>query len=136
MFTNGEFAEIGIPYFIPGGVDKGRFDGINKVKGSVFNLLGGYNDGAATSNSDKTRFLKKRHDSFGQFRIPSLRGVSQTAPYMHNGSLATLEQVMAHYSHINLDRLHTDGESILKPLNLSDTEVRDLISFLETLTEG
>jgi cytochrome c peroxidase len=52
---------------------------------------------------------------------------------MHNGSLQTLEDVIEHYSHIDMDRLHTDGELILKPLNLSNQDARDLVRFLETL---
>ena len=134
-FSNGEFAETGIPYFTSTCVDKGRFGGIEKVLASSFNLLGQFNESSDESTSHKTRFLRQRHDSFGQFRIPGLRSVSRTAPYMHNGSLQTLEDVMEHYSHVNMDRLHTDGESILKPLNLSAQDVRDLVRFLETLAE-
>jgi cytochrome c peroxidase len=132
-FSNGEFAETGIPYFTSSGVDKGRFGGIKKVMTSPYNRLGVFNDSPDRSGKDRTRFLRQRHDSFGQFRIPGLRSVSRTAPYMHNGSLQTLEDVIEHYSHIDMDRLHTDGELILKPLNLSNQDARDLVRFLETL---
>ena len=135
-FTNGEFAEIGISYFTVKGVDNGRFGGIENVKVSPFNLLGKYNDAPQPGNADKTRYLKRRHDSFGQFRIPGLRSVAKTAPYMHNGSINTLYDVVEHYSHIDLDRLHTDGQSILKPLNLKETEIKDIVSFLETLNDN
>ncbi len=134
-FSNNEFAEVGIPYFTGDGVDNGRFGGIENVKTSPFSLLGQYNDAPRSGNADKTRFLRRRHDSFGQFRIPGLRSVAETAPYMHNGSLKTLQDVIAHYSHIDLDRLHTDGQSILKPLNLNETEIMELVSFLESLNE-
>jgi cytochrome c peroxidase len=134
-FTNGEFAEIGISYFTFNGVDNGRFNGIENVKTSALSLLGKYNDAPQSGNADKTRFLRRRHDSFGQFRIPGLRSVAKTGPYMHNGSLKTLHDVLEHYSHIDLDRLHTDGQSILKPLNLNETEIEDLVSFLESLND-
>jgi cytochrome c peroxidase len=134
-FTNSEFAEVGIPYFTLNGVDNGRSGGIENVKTSLFSLLGQYNDAPQSGNADKTRFLRRRHDSFGQFRIPGLRSVAKTAPYMHNGSLKTLQDVVEHYSHIDLDRLHTDGQSILKPLNLNETEIDDLVSFLESLND-
>lgn len=134
-FSNQEFAEIAIPYFTAQGVDKGRYQGINQVKSSRYNLLGPFNDSKDQQVSRKTRFLRSRHDSFGQFRIPGLRSVARTAPYMHNGSLPTLKEVVEHYSHINVDRLHTDGESILKPLNLSDQDAADLTAFLESLNE-
>jgi len=134
-FTNGEFAEIGISYFTLNGVDKGRFRGIDNVITSPLSLLGKYNDAPQSGNADKTRFLRRRHDSFGQFRIPGLRSVAKTGPYMHNGSLKTLHDVVEHYSHIDLDRLHTDGQSILKPLNLNETEIEDLVNFLESLND-
>jgi len=61
--------------------------------------------------------------------------VARTAPYMHNGSLATLADVVRHYSEIDEDRLHADGERILKPLKLTDAERADLVAFLESLDE-
>jgi cytochrome c peroxidase len=65
-----------------------------------------------------------------------LRNLALSAPYMHNGRLASLRDVVNHYSTISPDRLHADGEAILKPLNLSDQESRDLVAFLETLQDG
>ena len=65
--------------------------------------------------------------------MPSLRNVARTAPYMHNGSIATLRDVVRHYSQLDEDRLHADGERILKPLGLTDGDVDDLVAFLETL---
>jgi len=55
---------------------------------------------------------------------------------MHNGSLATLRDVVRHYSEIDEDRLHADGERILKPLRLSDAKSDDLVAFLESLDDG
>jgi cytochrome c peroxidase len=54
---------------------------------------------------------------------------------MHNGSLPTLRDVVLHYSNLDEERLHTDGEKILRPLQLSDTEIDDLVSFLRSLGE-
>jgi cytochrome c peroxidase len=54
---------------------------------------------------------------------------------MHNGSLATLRDVVRFYSELNEERLHADGEKILKPLRLSDAEIADLVAFLESLSE-
>ena len=53
---------------------------------------------------------------------------------MHNGSLATLRDVVRHYSELNEDRLHADGERILKPLRLTQAEAADLVAFLESLS--
>ena len=50
------------------------------------------------------------------------------------GSLASLRDVVRHYSEINPDRLHADGQRLLKPLHLSASEIDDLVAFLESLT--
>ncbi len=52
---------------------------------------------------------------------------------MHNGSLATLREVVRHYSKLNEERLHADGERILMPLGLDKYDVEALVAFLETL---
>jgi cytochrome c peroxidase len=136
QFTNGEFADTGVPFFAgPGKVDPGRHGGIARLKASPFNLLGRYNDDPSQSNATGTRHVETQHRNFGEFRVPGLRGVAQTAPYMHNGSLATLRDVVKFYSELNEERLHADGEKILKPLKLSQDEAEDLAAFLESLTD-
>ena len=134
-FTNGEFHDTGVPFFIPGGVDPGRHGGLKKLQTNVFNLLGAHNDDRSGASAVKTRQVALEHRNFGEFKVPSLRSVAHTAPYMHNGSLATLADVVRHYSGLNPDRLHSDGESLLKPLRLSAQESADLVAFLESLTE-
>jgi cytochrome c peroxidase len=134
MFSNGEFGDTGVGFFIePGLVDPGRHQGIQELRSSRFNLLSKYGD-TTKRDSQKTSLVTPQHRNFGEFKVPSLRNVAQTAPYMHNGSIATLEGVVAHYSNLNLDRLHADGEQILKPLNLTPTEMADLVTFLQTLS--
>ena len=136
-FTNGEFHDTGIPFFIePGRVDPGRHEGIKKLLSSGYNLLGKYNDDAARSSATGTTHVVLEHRNFGEFKTPSLRNLALTAPYMHNGRLATLRDVVDHYSTISPDRLHSDGEAILKPLKLSGQESRDLVAFLESLQDG
>jgi cytochrome c peroxidase len=135
QFTNGEFADTGVPFFVaPGRVDPGRRAGIAKLKESRFNLLGRHNDDASGSSALGTRHVEPQHRNFGEFRVPSLRNASRTAPYMHNGSLATLRDVVLFYSELDEERLHADGEKILRPLNLSREEAADLVLFLETLS--
>jgi cytochrome c peroxidase len=53
---------------------------------------------------------------------------------MHNGSLATLRDVVKHYSELNEERLHADGERVLKPLKLTESEIDDLVAFLQSLS--
>ena len=134
-FTNGEFADTGIRFFIEKGrVDSGRLDGIRKLRNSSFNLLGKYNDDPKRGTATGTLHVEAQHKNFGEFRVPSLRNLANTAPYMHNGSLETLRDVVKHYSELNEERLHQDGERILKPLKLTDAETADLVAFLETLS--
>ena len=52
---------------------------------------------------------------------------------MHDGSKGTLEDVVRHYSEIPEERLHQDDEKLLRPLNLMDDEIADLVAFLKTL---
>jgi cytochrome c peroxidase len=136
LFTNGEFGDTGLPFFVrPGVVDPGRHGGITVLRSSAYNLLSRWSDAADASASIKTRHVQAQHRNFGEFKVPSLRNVALTAPYMHDGQLATLADVVNHYSELNLDQLHADGERILEPLHLSAGERADLIVFLETLSD-
>ncbi len=135
-FTNGEFADAGVPHFAgPGRADPGRFGGIRKLRKSRYTLLGGFNDDPARSTAVKTRHVRLAHSNFGEFRVPGLRNAALTAPYMHAGSLRTLADVVRHYSTLDEERLHAGGERILRRLDLSAQEQGDLVAFLETLTE-
>jgi cytochrome c peroxidase len=135
-FTNGEFHDVGISQFVrPGEVDPGRHRGIRQVTASRFNLLGPYSDDPTRATATGTRHVVLEHRHFGEFKVPGLRNATFSAPYMHNGQLATLGDVVRYYSEINIDRLHADGEQILKPLKLSAREATDLAVFLETLAD-
>jgi cytochrome c peroxidase len=136
-FSNGEFHDSGVPFFIrPGVVDAGRYDGILNVRASPFNLLGQYNDDNSRATAQATRYVQLEHRNWGEFRTPSLRNVAVTAPYMHDGGFPTLRDVLRHYSELDEDRLHADGERILRRLNLEPNEINDLLAFLETLTDA
>lgn len=136
LFSNGEFGDIGIPFFVrPGEVDPGRYGGIIALRASQYNLLSKWNDDPSGIDAVKTRHVDAQHRNFGEFKVPSLRNVADTGPYMHAGQLATLQAVLKHYGELNLDRLHADGEQILKPLALSAEEAHDLLAFLRTLSD-
>jgi cytochrome c peroxidase len=135
-FTNGEFADVGIAFFAGRGrVDPGRHEGLKRLKASAYNLLGRFNDDASRASATSTRHVEPQHRNFGEWRVPGLRNVALTAPYMHNGSLARLRDVVRHYSEIDETRLHADGEKILRKLKLSKAESDDLVVFLQSLTE-
>lgn len=69
----------------------------------------------------------------GRFKTPSLRNVAATAPYMHNGSLNTLAEVVEHFN--TGGHLHPNKDERVKPLNLSAADKAALISFLGSLTD-
>jgi cytochrome c peroxidase len=135
--SNGEFADTGLPFFVrPGVVDPGRHGGIQALAESPYHLASRWSDDASPAATVKTRHVALQHRNFGEFKVPSLRNVAVTGPYTHDGQLATLEEVVRHYSELNLDRLHADGEKILEPLHLSDSESADLVAFLRSLTDA
>lgn len=142
-FSNGEFHDTGLVFFLndpgrkPGQsrrVDPGRHGGIAQLKANGFNLLGRYNDDPGGAASIPVRHVAQQHRNWGEFKVPSLRSLAFTAPYMHDGSKASLRDVILHYSELDEDRLHSDGEAILKPLKLSEAEIADLQAFLHSLS--
>lgn len=135
-FSNGEFHDIGRPFFTAvGKVDPGRFAGIKRVQSDPFNLAGHHNSTKVQIEIQKTTTVKLGQVNFGQWRTPTLRNLKHTAPYMHDGSLATLRDVVDSYANIDPARLHTQGEALLKPRDWSESERNDLVIFLESLTE-
>ena len=67
-----------------------------------------------------------------KYRTPGLRNVALTAPYMHDGSLPTLEAVVRFYAVGGIP--NDDLDPLVRPLNLSAAEIGDLVAFLEQLT--
>ncbi len=67
----------------------------------------------------------------GNFKTPTLREIARTAPYMHDGSLATLEDVIEYYDRGGNPNPGLDPE--IRPLHLSAAEKRDIVAFLRCL---
>ncbi len=67
------------------------------------------------------------------FKVPTLRNIALTAPYMHDGSIATLEEVIAHYKSGGV--IHKNKSDKLTPFTLSESQTADLIKFLNCLTD-
>ena len=140
-FTSGEFHDAGRPHLVaPGRPDPGRHGGVRAVLADRFNRLGPWSDAppAAAGAGDpavRTRHLAPSHRNFGEFRVPGLRDLARTAPYGHDGSMKDLEAVIAHYSDLDVERLHVDGEALLRPLRLAPAARAELVAFLRTLSE-
>jgi cytochrome c peroxidase len=133
-FTDGEFHDTGLARGPDGRLDAGRYDGVPALLEDEFNGLGTYSD-APDDPGRLTRFLASRPEHLGQFKTPTLRNVALTAPYMHDGRLATLEDVVRYYARIDPRTfVGHHREAILQPIALDDDDVRDLVAFLESLT--
>ncbi|MCS6992027.1 MAG: cytochrome-c peroxidase [Chitinophagales bacterium] len=72
-------------------------------------------------------------DDVGKFKVPSLRNLAYTAPYMHDGSLATLRDVIEHYN--SGGKNHPNKSIFVRQLALSEQEKEDLINFLLSLSD-
>ena len=108
----------------------------------LYNLSG--NGSYPVTNTGLYKHTGKLGD-MGRFRTPSLRNIALTAPYMHDGSIETLEEVLEFYSRggrkIEEGALAGDGarnpfkSSFVKGFLLSPTEKREIVSFLKSLTD-
>lgn len=137
LFTDNRFYNIGV--------------GINDIQGDVPELAGEFLHAEATlsevdikvlgdrKTSELGRFaITRGFDDLGSFKTPTLRNVAVTAPYMHDGSLATLKDVVVHY---NNGGVTNEGDPVndflaggIRPLNLTDEQIDDLVAFMEALT--
>ncbi|MFO0845897.1 MAG: cytochrome c peroxidase [Gemmataceae bacterium] len=102
--------------------------------GANFTDEGFHNTGVGWGKSppDPGRFAVTRKDSDkGKFKTPSLRGVAKTAPYMHDGSQKTLEDVVEFYNKGGAANPRLDPA--MRPLGLTKDEVHALVAFLEAL---
>ncbi len=89
----------------------------------------------STKDDPGLYFRTKQKSDKGKFRVPSLRYTKYTYPYMHNGMLETLADVVAFYNAGGGENGFSANKSaMIKPLGLSDAEQADLVAFLESLS--
>ncbi|MCC6698618.1 MAG: c-type cytochrome [Candidatus Hydrogenedentes bacterium] len=137
LFTDNRFHNVGV--------------GINAIQKDVPDLAGAFLAAEATMaevdvqvltdkrTSELGRFAVTRGmDELGSFKTPTLRNVAATAPYMHDGSLKTLKDVIVHYNNGGVtnatDPVNDFLSGGIRPLNLTDQEVEDLVAFMDALT--
>ncbi|HSW13389.1 MAG TPA: cytochrome c peroxidase [Solimonas sp.] len=132
LLTSHGFHNTGLPSQIDGQPDRGRADGIRRALADPYNCAGPYSDAAPDACPHLSYARPDAPELLAAFKVPSLRGVSQTAPYMHDGRFDTLEQVIDHYvraANPDGDYGHTE----LLPLPLSPAERQSLVAFLKSL---
>lgn len=92
------------------------------------------NNGLYTEYNDPGRYrLTNKEEDKARFKIPSLRNIELTAPYMHDGSISTLKEVVQHYNQGG--KSHPNKSQYIRALNLTIQEQNSLIAFLESLTD-
>ncbi len=104
--------------------------------GVLFTDQSFHNNGILTEfplDSGRAAITESSHD-VGKFRTPSLRNVARTAPYMHDGSIETLEEVLEHYNS-GVKASSTLDPRLSEGIALSEDEQQKIIAFLKTLTD-
>ncbi|HKU41895.1 MAG TPA: di-heme enzyme, partial [Polyangiales bacterium] len=76
-----------------------------------------------------------RAEDMGKFKAPTLRNIALTAPYMHDGSIATLSGVLDHYAKGGRAARAGRTDPLLQPFSISEREKADIVAFLESLTD-
>ncbi len=137
LFTDNRFHNIGV--------------GINGIQEDIPRLAGeflvakakGTDVDVAVLTDRKTSELGRfavsdRLDDLGAFKTPTLRNVAVTGPFMHDGSMKTLRETVVHYNNGGVtkkeDRVNDFLSGGIRPLELKDDQVDDLVAFMEALT--
>jgi cytochrome c peroxidase len=131
LFSNGDFHATTVP--MPHlSAQKGRFTGVEHALKDPFNCLGDYSD-SKLAQCKELIFIKRASDELkGATKVPSLRNIADTAPYMHAGQFSTLTEVLRYY---NRAATPFGTHSDLAPLKLLPYQLNQLEVFLLTLTE-
>lgn len=146
LFTNHGFHNIGTPDraarkpdHIPGIVyllmdkpepDRGRYTGVRQALQSQFNCLSEYSDAPETECAELRFAATDYRTTLGAFKVPTLRNISQTAPYTHAGVFPSLADILQHY---NNPPAAPVGHQELQPLQLSNKELKQIEAFLRSL---
>lgn len=133
LFSNLEFSNIGLAVAEGEAFTQGRPDGIRTLRVDPFNGRGKFSDAREWASNVKLRYLNYDEHTYGAFKVPSLRNAAQTPPYMHDGRFATLEEVVRFYSELPGAPPVGHREETLVPADLTETEIQDLVAFLESL---
>lgn len=128
LFTNNEFHNTGVPSIASLPLDDGRLTGAVAVLNDEFNCRSRWSD--SRGRCPELEYLATGdHAQERAYKVPSLRNVSERAPFMDAGQFASLAEVIDHY-----DRAPKNGHTELTPLRLNRDERRQLDAFLRTLS--
>ncbi len=106
----------------------------NCHSGDLFTNFEIVNNGLYEKYDDPGLFnLTNEESDIGKFKVASLRNVAITHPYMYDGSLATIDDVLDHY--VSGGSSHPNKSALIQPITLTEEERADLKAFLHTLTD-
>ncbi|MEM7704082.1 MAG: cytochrome c peroxidase [Pseudomonadota bacterium] len=129
MFSNFGFHNIGTGSASPTEQDLGWAVGRTASNYDPFNCRGRYSD-APADGCRHLRYTDSDEHSVGAFKVPTLRALTRTGPYMHDGRFDTLTEVIDYYREVGGEPAVPE----LPALNLSDAERDNLVAFLRTLS--
>jgi cytochrome c peroxidase len=113
--------------------DKAQCDRCHEGGNFTLNMYANLGVGSDKPEPDVGRYaVTKDARDWGVFKTPTLREIEHTAPYMHDGSLKTLEEVVEFYNKGGIPNKNLDAN--IKPLHLSEKEKSDLVEFLKALS--
>jgi cytochrome c peroxidase len=130
LFTNQHFHNIGVDSPTADLGAEGRIAGVETALADEFNCAGKYSD-ARPKDCAEIKFARRHSPELrGAFKVPTLRGLLKTGPYMHIGNLRSLNDVMWHYRTLPAARL---GQTELESFTITGAEFDELKAFLRTL---
>jgi cytochrome c peroxidase len=136
--SNGEFHNIGLgerTWLDP--LDIGRYEGIDLLRENVFNSAGIWSDDQDGIKAKRISRLNQNTEQLAQFKTPTLREISHTAPYMHGGHFETLDQVLHYYSNLEEEEepVHGHRDETLQKQDWDSHDIDALIAFLRMASE-
>ena len=135
LLTNFEFHNLGLqPPEWAQTEDLGRYDGITAVQSSPFAADGEWSADPTGEKASRTQRLVQGYEQVGQFKTPTLRQLTETAPYMHSGQFNDLYEVVEFYAFATDLAVVGHKEELLTPRNWTEIEVHAVVSFLEMLS--
>ena len=131
-FTDDHFHNTGVPVspLVPG-VDSGRAVGARQVVADEFNCLSKFSDARPDQCSELRFAVVEGPELLRAYKTPSLRNVTERAPFMHAGQFKSIDEVLAHYNRADKAPF---GKSELKRLKLKPRELRKIEAYLRTLS--
>ena len=130
--SNREFASAGLGHrdWLPL-EDLGRYGGIDGLRAAEFNAASAWSDDPAGEAANRIDRLNQSSEQLGLFKVPGLRNVADSPPYMHGGHLETLTDVVGHYNRLDEEVIVGHLDTFMVPLEWTEADIASVVAFLE-----